>query len=92
MKLVSNKSIIESVTRPNFPTWAICYVESGDQTDISPLDERQVKGWIKELDDYRTEAGATHYAIDYGKQLDFARVPQFGRSCDCVDVTINYYG
>ena len=62
------------------PTWAICYIEYGDSSDMTDEEAAMVDKWLTR---YRRPI------FRYGEEEFFSHRPAFGLPCTCVTVDIS---
>ena len=62
------------------PTWAICYIEYGDKSNLTDEDEEMIDKWLDEL--------GFAPIIKYDDNPYFTHYPAFGKACDVVDAKI----
>ena len=72
----------------NIPTWALCFLEYGDYSNISEEDEAAVAAWQEEL----AAEGFTSPTLDYHWGTEsFMTNPAFGLPTECVETTVTQF-
>lgn len=66
----------------NIPTWAVCYIEYGNDCADGLTDEE-----IKMVDDFLNSYGCG-LVFEYSEEQFFTSSPAFGLPCDCVEANI----
>ena len=63
----------------NFPSWAVMYIEYGDDADLTEDDKATIDRWWSDND---LDGCTAEWLEDTG----FYMYPEFGLGCDCIHV------
>ena len=79
---------IAAYTEIQLPTWAICYIEYSDESDLSDDDAKDVDAWMASMQAMHPDG---RMVLDYyGQEEYFSICPEFGLASTCVDCTATF--
>lgn len=73
---------VNLICTDDLPSYAVCYVEYGNEDGMSEEDIKLCDEWLASL----SEGGQLHF--EYGEESYFTKSPAFGLACDCVEVKV----
>ena len=76
--------MIEEIDTVNLPSWAITYIEYGDNTNLTDDEEREINDWLAEY-----EGQYDNITFSYGEADEFNTSPAFGLPCSTVKTVLH---